>query len=178
MTFPALRCKCVQSAKPSHARSAYHFCLKAKISRLACKAYSPALRCKCVQSAKPLTHEGIFTAKAQPNFRYRLMATKRVLNCVLRKFIARQTKSPTFVIVRALRLIKTLPCIKAQPNFRYRLMATKRALYCVLRKFIARQTKSPTFVIVRALRQPNEVRLKFRVMILPEAKVMRCFASL
>ena len=44
-----------------------------------------------------------FTAKARPNFRYRLLATKRALNCVLRKFIARQTKSPTFVIVRALR---------------------------------------------------------------------------
>ena len=45
MTFPALRCKCVQSAKPSHARSAYHFCLKAKISRLACKAYRHTARC-------------------------------------------------------------------------------------------------------------------------------------
>ena len=59
----------------------------------------PPYGCKCVQSAKPLTP----AAKARPNFRYRLLATKRALVCVLRKFIARQTKSPTFVIVRALR---------------------------------------------------------------------------
>ena len=51
-------------------------------------------------------HKGrLITAKAQPNFRYRLLATKRALNCVLRKFIARQTESPTFAIVRALHML-------------------------------------------------------------------------
>ena len=43
-----------------------------------------------------------YTAKAQPNFRYRFWATKRALNCVLRKFIARQTESQAFTIVKAL----------------------------------------------------------------------------
>ena len=46
-----------------------------------------------------------FIAKARPNFRYRLLATKQALVCVLRKFTARQTKSSTFVIARALRLL-------------------------------------------------------------------------
>ena len=42
------------------------------------------------------------TSHARPNFRYRLLATKRALVCVLRKFIARQTESQAFTIVKAL----------------------------------------------------------------------------
>ena len=101
-------------------RSTYRICFvhKANISRLAMRGISnptksdfssKALLCLFIRKAdfiaslprlRPMVHR-----PSPTEFSVSPQATKRALNCVLRKFIARQTESTTFAIVRALRLL-------------------------------------------------------------------------
>ena len=102
-----------------HPQSGFHCERQRTHHRTECVAYTAAprhaLRCKCVQSAKPLTPVGISPQKPDRIFGIAI-ATKRALNCVLRKFIARQTESQAFAIVRALRTRREDPDALRRPT--------------------------------------------------------------